>query len=102
MNAFADHFAVPAAGGRRGHPPVIFAHAKSGCDRVHVRALASPTAVTARSGFREELHADIACHVRHDDTLRARKLAAGQGRRRRFPWVRLPAPLPGAEGPFGL
>ncbi|MFI2761071.1 hypothetical protein ACH5A3_19725 [Streptomyces echinatus] len=43
-------------------------------------ALESKAAVTAWAEFRERLYADPTLNVRRGDTLRARKLAAGQGR----------------------
>ncbi|MEV5882391.1 hypothetical protein AB0L74_06660 [Streptomyces sp. NPDC052020] len=101
MNAFADHSAVPAAGGRGGQCSVIFAQAKSGSDCVHVGAPEAETAAPARYGFRAEPHAGTASHVPPEDTLRARELAVGQSSSRHFPWDRLPAPLPGAERPAG-
>ncbi|MEU0740092.1 hypothetical protein [Streptomyces sp. NPDC006134] len=42
----------------------------------------SKEAAAAWSGFREELHGDPLLNIRRGDILRARKLAAGQGRPR--------------------
>lgn len=71
MNALAGHPAVPAAGGRDGQPSGIFALATKYPDR-----------------------ADTTGHVRRDDTLRARKRAAGQGGARVSP----PRRRPGGAG----
>ncbi|MGC9501204.1 hypothetical protein [Streptomyces sp. WG7] len=50
--------------------------------RIDSTAVQSKSAVAVWSEFREALHADPALNIRRGDTLRARKLAAGQGRPR--------------------
>ncbi|MFF3328559.1 hypothetical protein ACFYWX_03200 [Streptomyces sp. NPDC002888] len=54
----------------------------AGLLRISAEALESKAVVAAWAEFREELHADPALNIRRGDMLRARKLAAGQGRPR--------------------
>ncbi|MGW7816799.1 hypothetical protein ACWGLF_01465 [Streptomyces puniciscabiei] len=49
---------------------------------LNAEALESKAAVSAWAEFRERLYADPMLNIRRGDTLRARKLAAGQGRPR--------------------
>ncbi|MFD5741060.1 hypothetical protein ACFXJM_27550 [Streptomyces massasporeus] len=55
--------------------------------QVSYEALESKAVINVWDEFREELYADPALNLRRGDTLRARKLAAGQGRPR-FPSAR--------------
>ncbi|MFC9681934.1 hypothetical protein [Streptomyces sp. NPDC056948] len=108
MNASLNQPATPAAGGGGDRIPLSFTNANSTPRGVYVtvlsggpdmavagwlhmtyEALESKAAVTMWSEFREELYADPALNLRRGDTLRARKLAAGQGRPRH------PSPLRG-------
>lgn len=101
MSASEKYPAVPAAGGGTDHIPSYFANANNPPRSVYVAALSggpdlavagwlqlsyealeSKSAVCAWDGFHEELYADPALNIRRGDTLRARKLAAGQGRPR--------------------
>ena len=100
MSASEKHPAVPVAGGgtdqphmftKANNPPrSIYVTALSGGPDMAVagwlhlshEALESKAPVSAWAEFHEELYADPALNVRRGDTLRARKLAAGQGRPR--------------------
>ncbi|MEV3966897.1 hypothetical protein AB0K68_01900 [Streptomyces sp. NPDC050698] len=103
MSASESHSAIPAAGGETEHTPPIFTNANNPPGSVYFTvlsggpdmsvagwlhmpyaALESKEATDVWGGFREELYADPALNIRRGDTLRARKLAAGQGRPR-FP-----------------
>ncbi|MFD5049618.1 hypothetical protein [Streptomyces tendae] len=101
MAASADHLSVPAAGGGADLPPLTLSRTNPTAPCIHVcafsgdsdmlvagwlrvagDAVTSKTAVTAWADFREQLSVDPALNIRRGDTLRARKLAAGQGRPR--------------------
>ncbi|MFI2377073.1 hypothetical protein ACH5AO_18650 [Streptomyces sp. NPDC018964] len=101
MNASEKHSVTPAAGGGTDHIPHTFTKANNPPRSVYVvalsggpdmavagllqmsyEALESKDPVSTWDEFREELYADPALNVRRGDTLRARKLAAGQGRPR--------------------
>ncbi|GAA3990191.1 hypothetical protein OG252_25335 [Streptomyces sp. NBC_01352] len=96
----------PAAGGGHDCASPEFAHANhpprdlyvgvlsggqdislAGWLRIGYQAIESKAAVAAWAEFQEALYTDPALNIRRGDTLRARKLAAGQGRTR-FPSTR--------------
>lgn len=106
MSASENHPASSAAGGEADHIPPTFANANhppgsvyvtvlsggpgmsvAGWLQVSYEALESKAVINVWDEFREELYADPALNLRRGDTLRARKLAAGQGRPR-FPSAR--------------
>ena len=101
MSASEKHPAVPAAGGGTDHISPFFTNASNPPRSVYVAALSggpdmaiagwlhmsyealeSKAPVNAWAEFHEELYADPGLNVRRGDMLRARKLAAGQGRPR--------------------
>lgn len=106
MSASENHPASSAAGGEADHTPPTFANANhlpegayvtvlsggpgmsvAGWLQMSYEALESKEVIDVWDEFREELYADPALNLRRSDTLRARKLAAGQGRPR-FPSAR--------------
>ncbi|WP_217206458.1 hypothetical protein [Streptomyces sp. AC550_RSS872] len=106
MNTFANQPPAHAAGGddlpifaRANTRPVgVYVAALSGDRnltmagwlRIGFDAFESKAVAAAWAEFREQLHTDPALNIRRGDTLRARKLAAGQGR---------PLPLSTRRGP---
>ncbi|MBR8642700.1 hypothetical protein KEF29_33760 [Streptomyces tuirus] len=101
MSASENHRAILAAGGEAEHISPMFANANNPPSSVYFtvlsggpdmsvagwlhmsyEALESKEAMDIWDEFREELYEDPALNIRRGDMLRARKLAAGQGRPR--------------------
>ncbi|MFC5219210.1 hypothetical protein [Streptomyces coerulescens] len=96
MNTFANQPLAHAAGGDTPpiftganiRPVAVYAAALSGDRsltmagwlRIDFDAFESKAVTAAWAEFREQLYADPTLNIRRGDTLRARKLAAGQGR----------------------
>ncbi|MET9964570.1 hypothetical protein ABZZ80_01235 [Streptomyces sp. NPDC006356] len=99
MNTLSNQPLTHAAGGDGDHEPSTFASANHRPSCVYVAALSgarglalagwlriaydafeSKSVAATWAEFREHLYADPALNIRRGDTLRARKLAAGQGR----------------------
>ncbi|MGF0174665.1 hypothetical protein ACQF36_30465 [Streptomyces sp. Marseille-Q5077] len=96
MNIFANQPSAHAAGGEDWPPfasandrlPCVYVAALSGDRgltlagwlRIDFDAFESKAVAAVWADFREQLYTDPALNIRRGDTLRARKLAAGQGR----------------------